>query len=421
MSESNYPVLTIEGLSNLGQGFAITEDGKIFVSKTAPQDQIKSLITKKTSKYTQAKLIEIIKASEFRRTAPCQYFSNCGGCSLQHLKTDFYQKFKKENLAKTFSYNNLDVIDIDWIWVGEHSRRRANFHIDSNNNLGFFEEGSNNLVKISNCLMLETELSNLISPLQNLLSTLPKNIFDQISATKFDNGISLIFTSQNSNLSQKITSILADFAKTQKLISLINSNSAGNFDIIYQIAKPKLLVNQIELELPNNIFLQATQKGQEYISNFIREIAAETKAKQAIDLYSGVGIYSFNLKNLEQILCFEGIKNMIDSININAASHLLSHKIKGFVRDLVKNPLQQKELKNIDLAIINPPRNGAAAQAEILAKSDIKNIIMVSCNPESFASDAKILVENDYKITKLAAIDQFYYSHHLELISHFSK
>ena len=88
---------------------------------------------------------------------------------------------------------------------------------------------------------------------------------------------------------------------------------------------------------------------------------------------------------------------------------------------MVRSPLQEKELKKYDFVIINPPRNGAKAQILELIKSEIKNIIMISCDLNSFAKDTKILVENGFVLEKLSAIDQFYYTTHIELVATFTK
>ena len=416
-------ILTIQNISNLGQGFAFDDKvkSKIFISKTAPNDVIKAKLVKETSKFSSADLIEIIKESEFRKPAPCEYFNICGGCSLQHLKDDFYQTFKQKTVKELFSRENLPHDDIKWSWIKDHSRRRVNFQINIDNELGFFAENSRNLAKISNCLMLEPELSALIPALQDILSNLPFGTITQISATKFDNGIGVTLHSEKLNLNEELTTKLLALSKNNGVISLAKSGQDNNVSLIYQITPPQLFFDEIKIDLPHSIFLQATKAGQDTIIKIVTDFIKTTPIKKIIDLYCGVGTYSFALHNSGEIDAFEGSKIMVKSINRNAAKNNLSHKIKATCQDLVKQTVKAEELKNYDLAIINPPRNGAKAQIEILAKSAVKNIIMVSCNPNSFVEDAKILVANGYKVNSINAIDQFYYNHHLELVAIFNK
>jgi 23S rRNA (uracil1939-C5)-methyltransferase len=110
---------------------------------------------------------------------------------------------------------------------------------------------------------------------------------------------------------------------------------------------------------------------------------------------------------------------MVTLINKNAVSHNLSNKIKAYKKDLVTHPLNIDELNKFDLAIINPPRAGAQNQIKKIADSKLKNLIMVSCNPISFAVDAKILIESGFKIDSISAIDQFYSSANFEIIANF--
>ena len=112
---------------------------------------------------------------------------------------------------------------------------------------------------------------------------------------------------------------------------------------------------------------------------------------------------------------------MVDSINKNAAANNFASKLKAEAEDLFSCPVVKRTLDKLDLAIINPPRNGASPQVLEIAKSTLKNVIYVSCNPESFTRDAKILIDSGFTITKLTALDQFYSTKHLELIAIFQK
>ena len=140
------------------------------------------------------------------------------------------------------------------------------------------------------------------------------------------------------------------------------------------------------------------------------------------DIYAGFGAYSFAVSHLvKKITAFEGDEKMVDLINKNAAANNLANKISAECHDLFLNPIRAKELKNFDLVIINPPRNGAAPQVLEISKSVVKNLIYVSCNPQSFAHDAKILIDAGFQIKNLTALDQFYSTKHLELIAIFQK
>ncbi|MFT5703327.1 MAG: 23S rRNA (uracil1939-C5)-methyltransferase [Rickettsiales bacterium] len=424
--------LEITGLSNLGQGFAFDQTSskkkKIFVSKTMIGDKITAQIIKENSKYTAANLVKIEFPSADRIKAPCIYFDDCGGCSLQHLNVNYYQDFKRKILNETFSRDGIDFRgEVEWNFIPDSQRRRVNFQVDHNNRLGFFRENSNDVVKIDNCLILRKEISDLIVPLQGLIKKIDFKI-NQIFVTKFDNGIAVILQSIDSpNL--EVTDLLTDFAKKNNIISLAYK-IADDYNLIYQSQIPQLSFDDINIDSEADIFLQATKVGQDIIIGAIKDLVAAVqsanpaKSLNVVDFYCGIGTYSFAAlasNSKLKIKAFEGVESMIDSLNRNSIKNNVSQNLEGLVKDLVKTPLLSGELQGKQIAIINPPRNGAEAQTRQIAKSQIKNIIYISCNPSAFAKDAKLLLQEGYKITQVKAIDQFIYSHHLELVAVFEK
>ncbi len=415
--------LKIENISNIGHGIGFDEDkNKIFVQGAITGDVVEAQISKKTSKFTLAQIDKIIEESKFRQKATCEYFDKCGGCSLQHLKHDFYLDFKKKNISNLLARNEIKANnELKFIEIGKNSRRRVKFHVTNDNNLGFYAQNSHDLVEIKHCLMLEKDIEALIMPLQNLLNKLPINFIETISVCKFDNIIDVVFGLKKSNISTKISNQLADFAKNAGNINL-GYKIKNKTTLVYQASKPSLTLNNIRIDLPSNIFLQASAKGQKEIISQILEFIASNNIKNAIDLYSGIGTYSFSIiDKIDRIDAFEGDKKMADCINQNARKNNLTHKILAKSRDLASNPLRKNELTNYDLVIINPPRNGAKSQISKLVESDIKNIIMVSCDLNSFFKDATILIDNGFELEMINAIDQFYYTSHIEIVAIFKK
>ncbi len=429
---TNQITIQIAGLSNLGQGFALAANSKknkkIFVSKTLIGDQIEAQIIKENSKFIAANLIKIISPSKDRATPPCPHFNDCGGCSLQHLTNDYYQSFKQKILLDLFSRDQITFDgDIDWSFIPAGLRRRVNFQVDHDDRLGFFRENSNDVVKIDSCLILDKAISGLINPLQNLVKNITTKV-TQISITKFDNGIAVILQTPTAP-TLEVADQLTNFAKDNNIISLAYK-IVGDYNLIYQSQIPQLFFGDIKIDLGANIFLQATKSGQDIIIKEINDLVSSLqtnspeKTLNIVDLYCGIGTYSFAVLSQNpqvKIKAFEGEKSMVNTLNKNATKNNLNQKIQGFEKDLVKTPLLPKELSDQHLAIINPPRNGAESQTNHLAKSKVKTIIYISCNPAAFAADAKIFLQNGYKINKIKAIDQFVYSHHLELVAVFEK
>jgi 23S rRNA (uracil1939-C5)-methyltransferase len=374
-----------------------------------------------------------------------------------------YRESKKKNLENLLGES---CSNIDWIWIGGHSRRKVTFQINGKNHLGFFVEKSHNLIEIDETNLVEEKISELIPHLKNFLKNQEQNFYTRAMVTLFDSGLDIILTATKT-LDFSQAKKLTDFAKSQNLnISLRVKN---NITPIFLTRKNQIFYPNFKIDLDSDIFIQATKAGLEsivkIIRNFVRtrlksrcdesemadsraphhsvlDIREERSAvnppftaiagrdfkrvlKQGeivADIYAGFGAYSFAIQDLvKSISAFEGDEKMVNLISKNVAANNLGNKIKPETRDLFLNPLTKKELNKFNLAIINPPRNGAAPQVSEISKSALKNLIYVSCNPESFARDATILINSGFKIVSLTALDQFHSTKHLEVVGVFQK
>lgn len=345
----------------------------------------------------------------------CEYFGKCGGCFYYDIDDQTYQKIKENNLAKL---NNTNITPI-WINLDNKQRRKITLHCHKNNYLGFFAAKSKDLIKINNCQIANDNISNIIEKLQNLITKLPRNFINKISITEFDNCLNLIF-----NIKKEF-----DLNNNQKLIKFAYANNCNissqinnQISTIINLKKNLIKLDETTLEVDGDIFIQASKEGLKKIINVIKNhLKNNDNIKNIADIYCGFGIYSFAIRNLvKNISCFEGSMHMTKLINQNIKLNEVTN-IKNFNRDLFLQPLKDNELKAFDLAIINPPRNGASPQIKEIAKSNIKNLIYISCNPKTFFYDAKILVDLGFKLEKLFILDQFYLTKHLELIAIFTK
>ncbi|MBL6665146.1 MAG: methyltransferase [Rickettsiales bacterium] len=311
--------------------------------------------------------------------------------------------------------NNLEA-KAKWIWINAKSRRKITLQVSKTNQLGFFKEKSQEIIPINSCLIATQNISNFIPALQSVLNKFPQSLIRQISITQFDNCLSLIFYLKKDlefSQNQKLT----HFAKEQhcNISTQLNDQTSP----LIKLQNNEINIANKTLNLDPNIFIQATKKGTEEIISIIKN---EVKKDQNIvDIYSGFGLYSFAISNMtKSVSSFEGNSEMIKLAKENIKNNQ-TRNIVATQRDIFQNPLSARELNIFDLAIINPPRNGATPQIKEITKSDLQNLIYVSCNPRTFFYDAKFLLDSNFKIKNLFALDQFYLTKHLELIGVFTK
>lgn len=330
---------------------------------------------------------------------------------------EIYRQNKKNFLKKILQDLNVEP---EFIWVGETSRRRVIFQIDNKNNLGFFKERTKELIEIDEYPLAEKSINLLIKPLKIFLKKHQQNFINQVVITSYDNGLDIIFRiNRKADLNEELKFI--NFAKEYFLNCSFEVKQ--NLIPLFFSRKNQIFCGDLKLNLEGDIFLQATKSGLEHIINFLRkEILVQKNIKKIADIYAGFGVYSFALNDLNaSFSCFEGSQSMVDVIKNNSKNLQLSQKIHAQCRDLYGDPLTAKELAEFDNVIINPPRNGAEPQIKNIAKSKISSLQYISCNPQTFARDAKNLIDLNYNIVNIFALDQFYSTNHLELLASFVK
>lgn len=410
---------TISKIGTQGDGVGEYQGSLVIVPKTAAGDKITCKVKYTTGGRIHADLTHIVESSSSRVKAPCEYYTSCGGCGLQHINADTYKSYKLDLLTSAMNYSGFPLpSDIGWKSVGEQSRRRAFIRFDKNGKLGFYEHQSHNVIDIKKCLILDAEIEALLVPLKSLSKNLGMAI-EGWMITNTDTGIDLQLHTEEKKVRNEfaIIEVLCRFAKENK-ISRISWKRGSVITPAITLNVPALMIGGMEISLPDEYFLQASKEGQAALLMAVTDnVPAGAKV---LDLYSGVGVYSFAIADkVKHVSAYEISQNMIDAMESNIAHHNLTLTIDANCRDIDKYPLGQEELGKFDTVIINPPRTGALRQITAIAAAKVPLVIMVSCNSQTFARDAKILHEGGYSLRTVDAIDQFYYSHHLEQVGVF--
>lgn len=409
--------IKIQDLNFNGDGYGFENNKKVIISKTAKNDIVEYDIIKQNKEQIHGKINKIIEKSEYRiKEICCPIYNNCGGCNLLHLTNEAYINFKKSLIINAIKNSGYIFDDYELILTGFNSRRRVTFNV-KNNKLGFFEKNSNNLVEVKNCPLIDNNINNIIPKLNDLIK---KILIKEISVTCYDNGIGILFVLEKEPTMYE-NEILQNFIKNNDSIISISYKIKNNKQtLLFQKYAPIIKFdNNITINVETDIFLQATKKGQEEITNTVVNHLKD--CKNVLDLYCGIGTYSFPLSTYTKVHSIEGSEYMINILNKNIKDNHLSSKITTECRNLVNSPLLKDELNKYDGIVINPPRNGALAQCKQIVKSNIKKIVMVSCNPQTFSIDARELKNYNYKLIKITGIDQFFKTQHLEIVASFIK
>ena len=145
------------------------------------------------------------------------------------------------------------------------------------------------------------------------------------------------------------------------------------------------------------------------------------KAKSVADLFSGCGPFTFRIAERARVRAFDSDRPAIAALIAAQRTASGLKPVSAEARDLFRAPLVASELKDYDTVVFDPPRAGAEAQAKQLARSQVKTVIAVSCDPVTLARDAAILVGGGYALEAVTAVDQFKWTAHVETVAIFRR
>lgn len=403
--------LRIVRLGAQGDGVADREGHPVFVPFTLPGEHVLADVSGE-----RGRLVRILEPSAERVEPICRHFGTCGGCSVQHMSLAAYRAWKGELVSSAFRARGIDADIADLVEPGGR-RRRAAFSVEraeAGLAIGFHEAQSHALVAITECPVLEPKIVSMLPQLGALLAPLVSKRGARLTITATNSGLDVLLDGTERRLTPDVRSRLAAGASDLKLARLTVSN-----DVVVETLPPFLSFGAADVVLPPDVFVQAVAEAEAEMAR--RITAAVGKAKTVADLFCGMGAFTFPLAARARISAFDGDKDAIEALVAASKKTSGLKPVAARVRDLFREPLSPLELNEHDAVVFDPPRAGAEAQAQRLAKSKVKTVVAVSCNPATLARDARHLIDGGFKIESVTPIDQFVYSAHVEVIAVFRR
>lgn len=354
-----------------------------------------------------------------RQTPPCRHFPECGGCQLQHLDDRAYAEFLTARIAGALMQQGVEAEIRAPALSPPRTRRRATLHAERRGrqvHLGFTEQSSHRLIDLQQCEILDPRLFALLQPLRGLLAAhLPANRRVNVHLALTDQGPDVLvdgLVTDSLNAIEAVTS----FAQRHGLARLSVDDGLGP-EPRWEPEPVTVTFGGIPVPFPPASFLQATPEGEGALVAAVREAIGSAKA--VADLFAGLGTFALAMDPGVKVYAGEGAREAI--LSLKGAAGRAQRPVFAEHRDLFRRPLVPKELDLFDAVILDPPRAGAKEQVEQLAASKVPVIAYVSCNPNTFARDAKTLIEGGYRFDWLLPVGQFRWSTHAELAARFSR
>ncbi len=402
----------IESVGRQGDGVAETPQGRVHVAYTLPGENVEI-----TREGDRALTTFIEPRPNPDRIAPvCRHYTLCGGCSLQHWKAEPYLAWKRRLVFDALAREGVNAEVAETIPAYGAGRTRAVFHAgrgEKKEDLGFAIRRSHEVVPIVECPVLDPKLEAALPIARELAKLLlpmrkPIDLHFTMAQLGFD-----IDIRGPGKLISAVESKVVRFAAEKKILRI-----SRHGETVAQLVASSRVIGTARVHFPPAAFFQATEEGERVLAEKVMQAADD--AKSAADLFSGIGTFALRMASKVKVAAFDNHEPSIAALAAAAKSPGLK-PVSASVRDLFRWPLVADEMKKLDFVVLDPPRQGAEAQARELAKSKVKKIAYVSCDADSFARDARILIAGGYQLGAVTPVDQFQYSPHVELVGVFAR
>ena len=339
---------------------------------------------------------------------PCRLFPECGGCQLQHADDEAYRDYLVSRIETALVQHGLATEIRAPHLSPPNTRRRTGLKALKAGQgvlIGFNAARSHRIVDMTECHILRPELFALIQPLRELLAGLlyPKR-GAEAQMTLIDQGVDLLLRNVNARELRELEALVA-FAGDNRLARLAIDAGEGP-ETVFEPQPATVTLSRTAVGFPAGAFLQATAEGEAALVENVRQCVSGKVA----DLFAGLGTFALATG---AAYAAEASRDSAGSLKRAAPGMTVEH------RDLYRRPLDLAELERFDSVVLDPPRAGAEQQVGEIARSDVKAIAYVSCNPATFARDARTLVDGGYALRWVRPVGQFRWSTHVELAACF--
>jgi 23S rRNA (uracil1939-C5)-methyltransferase len=411
MADDALVELEIAALGHLGEGVAQTAAGAVYVPYALPGERVRARLAGE-----RGIIEEIVETSPHRVAPICPYFGECGGCATQHIDRGLYTQWKRDIVVRALAQARVRAEVAPLIDAHGAGRRRATFHARftrTGATVGYMQARAHRVVAIEECPILAPTMGdalNVARAIAAALRGLGKPLDILITATL--NGLDVQIRGAGP-LDFTVEEDLFSVAKRADLARLANHG-----DVLIERRAPQIAMGAALVTPPPGGFLQATDEGERVLA----ELAlAAIKGERVVDLFSGCGAFALRLAGTRHVHAVEIYNAALAALARAARDTPNLQPITTEARDLFRRPLARQELQRFDTILFDPPRAGAAAQAAEIAASGVASVVAVSCNPATFARDAKSLVDGGYRLETVTPIDQFRFSPHVEIVGVFTR
>jgi 23S rRNA (uracil1939-C5)-methyltransferase len=404
--------VVIDSLGHRADGIGQGPGGRVFVPFTLPGERVEI-----ERNGERGRLVGILEPSPDRVAPICRHFGRCGGCALQMMPLSLTRAFKRELVVAALRQQGI-AAPVDGA-VGPHpaSRRRivlTALRAGPRLLLGYNERLSHRLVDIAECPILVPPLEGRIGGIRSVAELLvrggkPARLTALLTASGLDLHVQGAQPPGRRDLPE--VGVRAQAAGIVRL--------SLDGEPLLSFGEPRLSLAGVTVIPPPGAFVQASAAAEALMAELV--VDHLRGSRQVADLFSGLGTFAFALARHAALHAVEGSEAALAALGAAAKVAAGLRRVTTERRDLHAFPLSPAELNRYDAVVFDPPHAGAKEQAEALAASKVPRVAAVSCNPATFARDARTLLDGGYELRRVVPVDQFVFSAETEVVGLFSR
>ena len=431
-------VVTIESLTNEGQGVARVEGFAVFVVGALAGEEVKAHVIKVQPTYAVAKATEILKPSPDRVRPACPVFAQCGGCTLWHLSYPAQlrqkQQWVQDALSRLGGFASVPMQPIVGMEEPTRYRNKGSFSfgvVGSAAVFGFFAERSHRLVPFSDCLIQDERIVDAARRVAAWANACGVPVYDEATGEGQLRHVVARTTAEGELMVTVVTK--GQLKKKDDLLSFLE-----DCDSVWHNENPKqtnvvfgekftLLsgkqtltetIGEKRFSVSPQSFLQVNRVQTRALYDAAREFLAAKPTETVVDAYCGVGTISlFIAGDCAHVIGIEQVAPAIEDAKANAKANGVKNAefVCGNVEDVLPRLLSREG--GIDAIVLDPPRKGCEEAAlEAIAKSSANRVVYVSCNPATLARDCKYLAQHGFTLSTVRPVDMFPQTCHVETV-----
>lgn len=410
--------IQIERVGGQGDGVGRSASGAVFAPLTLPGETVRGEVVD-----GRMERPEVVAPSPDRIAPVSPQYGDCGGCSLQHWAAGPYLDWKREQVRLAVGREGIETEIEATVATPPGTRRRLALHArrgeDGRVILGFKARKSWRLVEVSACPVADPRLVAAFPALARVAEPLlehPKSA-PTLHVTLTLTGLDVDVTGverKSGGLSgdQRMQAIRA-----ARQADLARLSLAG--EVLMMERQPLIQFGPATVAIPAGGFLQAVPEAEAAMVS--RAVAAVKGSKKIADLFCGAGTFTFPLATVAPVIAADATEPGIAALKAAVKSAKGMKAIEAQARDLFRRPMTPFDLKGCDAIVFDPPRAGALEQTQQIATTKATTVVGVSCNPQTFARDARVLMDAGFRLETVTPVDQFLWSSHIELVGVFRR